>query len=266
MQRAMAHPIRRRIVELLRDADLSFVELLNAVSESNHGKLGYHLRTLKTFVELVPSTNKYRLTDRGRLLDACIRDFRFIILTRKELAQYAQHLRLGDHAVGFYDSDYFKRKISFPFLKVGLSRGEAVVYLVTEHKLDSETREIQRYGIDIDGLQKGAFTIMSAYEWYLRKGKAQAETIIDNWMTLLKEKQKVGFAGLRAATEMEVFFNYAKSKEVLRYEKSLGRQPRLNACALCLYDTHRLDEKQFIRVSNCHGHLISKDIVGKTIV
>lgn len=104
MQRAMAHPIRRRIVELLRDADLSFVELLNAVSESNHGKLGYHLRTLKTFVELVPSTNKYRLTDRGRLLDACIRDFRFIILTRKELAQYAQHLRLGDHAVGFYDS------------------------------------------------------------------------------------------------------------------------------------------------------------------
>ena len=100
----------------------------------------------------------------------------------------------------------------------------------------------------------------------MEKGKAQAQTIIDNLLTLLKEMQKAGFTGLRIAGEMEVFFNYAKIKEVLRYEAALGRQFTADLCGLCLYNTHKLDEKQFIHLGNCHGHLISKDIVGKAVV
>lgn len=105
---------------------------------------------------------------------------------------------------------------------------------------------------------------MSADEWYLRKGKAQAETIIANWLTLLKEKQRAGFKGLRAAGEMEAFFDYAKIKELFRYEASLGRQLTSSMCVLCFYDMNRLDENQLIRLIKCHGHLIFKDIVGKT--
>jgi DNA-binding HxlR family transcriptional regulator len=88
IQRAITHPIRRRIIECLQNGDLSFAELLNAVGEINHGKFGYHLRTLKTFIELEPSTKKYRLTDRGWLLAGLIRDFRFIASRNKEFARY----------------------------------------------------------------------------------------------------------------------------------------------------------------------------------
>lgn len=167
--RAMAHPIKRRIITCLQDRDLSFTELLNAVVERNHGNFGHHLRTLKGFVELEFSTGKYRLTHRGRLLCACIRDFRFITSVDKKLTDYVQNLEMGDHAVGFYTTEDFKHKISFPFLKAGLSKGEAVLYLVAEDELDSEMHEIQRYGIDLDC--KGAFTVMSADEWYLKKVK-----------------------------------------------------------------------------------------------
>jgi DNA-binding transcriptional ArsR family regulator len=263
--KAIAHPIKRRIIECLQDGNLSFIELLNMVGESDHGNFGYHLRTLKEFVELEPSKRKYRLTDRGRLLVGLIRDIRSITLIDSEYAKYVQNLRLGDHAVAFYTTDDFERKISFACLKAGLLQREAVVYLVSENKLDSEIREIQRYGIDLSSLQKEAFSIMSAYEWYVKKGKAQAETITTNWMTLLEEKKKAGFTGLRVVAEVEVFVDYAKTTELLRYEELVGRQINVDLCALCLYAEDRFDEKQFIQAGRLHGHLISNGIVGKMI-
>ena len=104
---------------------------------------------------------------------------------------------------------------------------------------------------------------MSAYEWYLEKGKAQAETIIANWRKLVNEKQKAGFTGLRGAGEMEVFFANSKSKELLRYEAALGRQFAFNLCALCLYDTEWIDETQVTQLNKYHGHRIFKDIALK---
>jgi len=130
--------------------------------------------------------------------------------------------------------------------------------------VDSETQAIQRYGISADYFGTEAFTIMSADEWYLKRGRAQPPTIIANWLTLLNEKQKAGFTGLRVAGEMEVFFDNAKVTELLRYEAMLGRQFAFDLCAMCLYDVNRLEEKQVIQLNKCHGHEIFKDIALKT--
>jgi len=266
IHRALAHPIRRRIIECLQERNvLSFRELLKYVGIGNHGKLGFHLKALTGLVERKPSMKKYRLTDRGQLAGELIWDIRFITdRGGRDLAheptRYVRHLRFGDHAVLYYDTEDIKREITFPFLEAGLPKGEAVVYLVPEHKLDSESREIQRYGISADYFRTEAFTIMSADEWYLKKGKAQAKTIIDNLQKLREEKQKAGFTGLRGAGEMEVFFENAKIKELLRYEAALGRQLASNVCGLCLYDVNRLEEKQVIQLNKYHGHAIFKDI------
>lgn len=264
IQIAMAHPTRRRIIECLRDDDLSFTDLLKSASAANHGNFGYHLRALKGYVEIDPSTKKHRLTYRGRLLDACIRDFRFITSASKKTVEYAKALEMGDHAFALYETEDFKRRIAFPFLEAGLVRSEAILYLVSEHKLDSEIREIQRYGIDLDSLPKEAFTVMSAEEYYLRKGKAQSERILGNFENMLRKRQKVGFAKLRGAGEVDVFFENAKARELMRYEEASGRQSGPNACALCLYDSSRLDLDQFIQVYSYHGHIVSKDMVGRT--
>jgi hypothetical protein len=180
-----------------------------------------------------------------------------------EPTRYVRRLRFGDHAILYYDTEDVKREISFPFLEAGLPKGEAVVYIVSERKLDSENQAIQRYGISADYFRNGAFTIMSADEWYLEKGKAQAKTIIANTLSLLKEKQKAGFTGVRGAGEMEIFFANTKSKELLRYEAALGRQLAFDLCALCLYDTEWIDEKRIIQLNKCHGHRIFRDIALK---
>jgi len=267
IHRAMSHPVNRKIIDCLHDENLGFTELLNKVGDDgNHGRFGYHLRTLSKFVELEPTTKKYRLTDKGKLLSAVIHDFRFLTSKGKEASRYAERLTIGDHAVAFYDNDDFKRQISFPFLKAGLSSGEATVYIVSEEKLDSEIREIQEYGIDLDRLPTEAFTIMSASEWYLRKGRAKAKTIVTNWQTLTHQKKKAGFTGVHAAGETAVFINNGKTEELLRYGEALGRQLAFDLCVLCLYDKNILEERHITRVLHCHGHMISKDLLGETVV
>lgn len=270
LHRALSHPVRRQIIEhLQKQKALSFYELLQCATTLNHGKLGFHLRVLKGLIEREPSTNKYRLTNRGKLAAEVICTVR-LTMTKDELTltheptRYVRRLELGDHAVLFYDTQEIKRKISFPFLEAGILKGEAAVYLTAEHKLDSEKQEIQKYGINLDHINKETLTIMSAEEWYMKKGKAQAQTIIDNWLKLLKEKQKAGFTGLRAATEIEVFFNYAKNKELVRYENALGKHLVYTQCRLCLYNTHKLDEQEFIQLNHSHGHSIFKGIAFKT--
>lgn len=259
----MTHPIRRRIIESLQDNNLSFTELLQTVDEANHGRFGFHLRALQEFVKLEPSTKKYHLTNRGTLLAHVIQNFRSTSSRREIHKEYAENLVSRDHALGLYADEKFKRKMLHPFLKAGLLAGEAVLYLAPEHKLDSEIKEIQGYGIDLENLRKEAFTIMSAYEWYLEKGKAQDKTIIANWLELIKEKKNAGFSGIHAIGEMNVFLDYAK-KALLKYEKSLGKKLPRGLCALCLYNTEKLDSDLFPQLINCHSHLISKDIVGQT--
>ena len=261
LHEALAHPIRRRIIESCQENNRLFSEFLKLISNGNHGKLGFHLRALRGLVELEPSTKKYRLTDRGWLAAELIWDTRFLTARsgrslQTKPARYARRLRLRDHGVLFYDTEDFKHKITFPFLEAGLLKGEAIVYLVSEHKLDSESREIQGYMMDVDYFRKEAFTIMSSYEWYLKKGRAHAETIVANWQTLLEEKLNAGFTGLRVAGEMEVFFDHAKINDLLIYEETLGRQLSPSICALCLYEKPRLDNKQILTLHQSHGHTI----------
>ena len=131
-------------------------------------------------------------------------------------------------------------------------------------QLDRESRQIQGYDINLDLRQ--ALTILSADEWYLRKGKARPETIIANFLTLHKEKQKRGFTETRIAGDIEAFFNHAKTTELLRYKKMLGRQFATKLCGLCLYDIRRLGENQLTQVIKCHGHIISQGAIGRTSV
>ena len=109
-------------------------------------------------------------------MDACIRDFRFILSVSRESAKYAEGLGRSDHAVGLCPTEEFKHEIAFPFLKAGLLKGEIVAYVAPEHKQSLIAKEILNYGINGDYLSNGTFTIMSAYDWYLEKDKRRIKS------------------------------------------------------------------------------------------
>jgi DNA-binding transcriptional ArsR family regulator len=265
--KALSHPTNRRIIECLAEEDLSFTQLLNRINgPCEHGKFGYHLRRLTEFVEFEPATKKYKLTYRGRLLLDIIREFHIRVQKGTYPLRYAEQLTAGAHAFAVFNSESLKHEIVFPFFKAGLSKGYAAVYLVGEEKLHSEVLALKKRGIDLDSLPTGAFTVMSSFDWYIQKGKAEGKTIKENLKRLLEEKKKVGFAGLWCATEMAVFLDNGKDKELLQYEESLGRQFGLDVAGICLFDNKRFAEMGISQLYKCHGHIISEEICGKTKV
>jgi DNA-binding transcriptional ArsR family regulator len=266
---AINHPVRREILKHLREnRALSFNELSKCVTIGNHGRVGFHLRALAGLVEHEPSTGKYQLTDAGQMAISLIEDFQFLAGRTKQMKlgapiNYVQNLVLGDHSLLLYDTEMFKREISFSFLKEGLLKRQAAFYVVSENKLDSENRQAEKHGISFDQIHSGAFTILPSEEFYLRKGKAQAKTIIANWLKLAKEKQTAGFKGLYVAAELEPFFENAKGKELLTYERVLAQQYPSTVCAICLYSTQTLEEKELVQLTKSHGHLITRQFAWK---
>ena len=261
----LSHSIRRRIIKCLEEQEsLSFNDLLKLVKNKNHGELGFHLRALEGLIEK-KSPDEYSLTNKGLLAAGLIDDISLILSrTTQDLLsspiRYVQSLVLGDHAFFLSDSETNKKDTCFSYLRAGLANGEAAVFFAREQKLDSYVHEIPRHGISAKYIDEKALIIMSAEEWYINKGKAHAQTILSNWTKLIKAKQKAKFLGLRGAGEMDVFFDYAKTRELLTYERMLGKNFTVNLCALCIYDANRLDERQFRQMVTFHGHVISKDI------
>jgi len=264
----LSHSMRRSIIKCLEEqGSLSFNDLLKLVNTKNHGELGFHLRALKGLIEKT-SSDDFSLTNKGLLAADLLDDISLIFSrTTSDLlnspVRYVQSLTFGDHAFFLCDSETHKKDMCFSYLRAGLANGEAAVFFAREQKLDSYVHEIRRDGINAEYIDKEALIIMSAEEWYINKGKAHAQTIISNWTKLLKAKQKARFLGLRGAGEMDVFIDCAKTKELLTYERMLGRNFALNSCVLCIYDANRLDERQFRRMATFHGHIISKDIAYK---
>lgn len=127
--------------------------------------------------------------------------------------------------------------------------------------MDREAKELRESDMHIEELEeRGAFTIMSAEEWYLRRGRASADVIIDNWSELAKEKMKEGYRGLQVAVEMDAFFNSRKTGELLVYERKLGRRIPQMFCALCQYKASRLEPDQLVSLVEAHGHGIFEGI------
>jgi uncharacterized RDD family membrane protein YckC len=71
----LTHPLRRQILINLSDNELSLTDLLN-ILEVDTGKLSFHLRSLKTFIEQTPAY-KYRLNGKGESAVRIIHDIEF---------------------------------------------------------------------------------------------------------------------------------------------------------------------------------------------
>lgn len=179
---------------------------------------------------------------------------------------YVEKLSCGDHAMLLYRNEIVSQSISISFLSSGLQRGAAGVYLASERRIDQVTSELRRRGIDTEELEKkGAFAVMSAEEWYLRRGKASADMIIGNWLKLAKDKIKEGYKGLQAVGETDCFFDNGEVKELMVYEKKLGKRFSLPVCALCVYDAARVEPKHFWSLMEAHGHGIFQGTAFKSI-
>jgi len=62
----LSHPIRRKIIELVAENDVSFTELMQELGLNETGTLTFHLRQMERALEKT-SDGKYRLSELGRI-------------------------------------------------------------------------------------------------------------------------------------------------------------------------------------------------------
>jgi len=260
-------------LECLWERDSSFVWLSNFCG-IDHGKLGFHTRKMKGLIEKDVETNFFRLTREGKMYyEWFVRAGQYFkrqrldseISTLHNPMKCIESLGLTDHASLFYNDATEKQDVCFRFLKLGLIRGLAVIYLTSEREMDREKKEMEKYGLDVQELEEnGSFTYMSAEDWYLYRGNSSVNKIIDNWMQLKDQKRRKNYAGIQTASNMNVFIDNLKESEVFAYEKRLGQRLSFEVCRLCMYDAPKLRPEQITFLCGTHGHNIVNGIADST--
>ncbi len=215
---------------------------------------------MSKIVKRVPKEKTYQLTQSGRvvrdwLAQAPSPNAKGDLEPAPAYVTYASQLGLNEHAFALYEGADSRRAIAFPFLAKGLTRSLASIYIVSEKEMDPERKEMRRRYFGVEEFEeRGALTIMGAEEWFMRRGKASSPVIIENWSKLLQEKMSQGYKGIQVAGDTSFFFESSRASELLAYEKEIGRNFPKSMCAICMYDSHRVDSGQVRSLIGSHGH------------
>ena len=82
----------------------------------------------------------------------------------------------GDHICTFYETEEEYRAVVPPFIRLGLERGERVIYLADLRAADSVVDALRGTGIQVEPfLERGQLTILTASSTYAPDGRFDPE-------------------------------------------------------------------------------------------
>lgn len=158
-------------------------------------------------------------------------------MKEQTIIDFVEQMKPTDHAIMFYSKPEDKREVLFAFLKAGLDRGEAAVYVAAQETPDEIRQAMRQFGIDVERLEgSGALRVISYRDWYFKGGKFSIPDTMALWKTAYDEVTAKGFRGLRVTGEMTCFFEQKMVKELLEYERALHRVLEMPLTAICAYD------------------------------
>lgn len=142
-----------------------------------------------------------------------------------------------DHILAIYPDVYAKLEEAFEFLKDGLDRNEAIIFLTDEMTRDDILKKMSRdWKIDACSLEKkGDITVSTVKEWYFPRGFVDSEAIIEKWKSASELAERNGRAGLRVFGDASPWFANGFGREVVEYEAQLERKFDIPMTAICGY-------------------------------
>jgi sugar-specific transcriptional regulator TrmB len=159
--------------------------------------------------------------------------------------RFMEQLRPTNHLIFVYDSPEAKYNVLFNYLKVGLNKGEAGVYVTTDENPSQIREAMKRFGIKVEKYEKtNALQIFGYEDVYIIDGKFSMTTTINLWNKLYNEALKQGFKGLRVTGEMACFFKHNLIRELIEYEKELHRVLDIPMIAICAYNADMLNKSK----------------------
>ena len=165
-------------------------------------------------------------------------------MKEQEITDFVRQMKPTDHVVLFYSKPEEKREVLFTFLKAGLDQGKAAAYVATQESPDEIRRGMEAFGIDVGRFEdSGALHVFPYKDLYFKGGRFSIANVMGLWKTLYEDATAKGFKGFRAAGEMACFFKEKGLKELVEYERALGRSFEMPLEGICAYDANDLAEK-----------------------
>ncbi len=184
------------------------------------------------------------------------------IAVHEKMIRFMEQLRPTNHLIFVYDSPEAKYNVLFTYLKVGLEKEEAGIY-VTGDETPSQIREaMKEFDIQVEKYEKtGALRISRYEDIYLADGELDVATTMKSWNTLYNRALKNGFKGLRVTGETAWFFKSKLIPELIEYEKSLHRVMDIPMIAICAYNAKMLNRSKdpiniYTELARAHGTVL----------
>ncbi len=180
----------------------------------------------------------------------------------EKLIDYMEGLRPTNHLIFVYQTPEAKYNVLFNYLRAGLKKGEAAVYVTSEESPDQIREAMKRFAIDVEKTEKtGALHIVGYEDIYLEDGKYSPLATINSWNKLFNTALKNGFEGLRVTGETAWFFKHKLVPELIEYEKSLHKVMEIPMIAICAYNANNLNKSKdplniYAELARAHGTVL----------
>ncbi len=166
----------------------------------------------------------------------------------------------GTHFCQFYNSQADLLDQVVPYLKAGLERNEAVVWVTSPPLTPPAAREVLRAAVgDIDLYESRRQLFIAPHtEWYLQGGVFDRQRVLDGWLAFLQTALDCGFDGLRV-TGNTAWLEKAGWSDFTEYEHAIsGAIAGRPVLVLCTYDLERCGANEILDVVKNHDFALIK--------
>ena len=168
-------------------------------------------------------------------------------------------LRPGHHLCCLYETEEEHRALLTPFLRLGLERGEKVVYIADVHTREAVLQYLTGDGLDPKAhLESGQLVLAMPQETYLRDGPFDPDKMIAFLRAATEQALAEGYPALRVTGEMTWALGGAPgSDRLIEYESKLNDFfPGSPCLAICQYDRRRFGPAVLLDVISTHPAIV----------
>lgn len=180
------------------------------------------------------------------------------------MSEQLERMGHGDHVCLIYENKQEQMSAVIPYVKQGLERGEACVYIVDELSVDEVKQAFRDAGVDAEREERsGSLIFMTKRESYLKSGTFDPESMIAQLDKATLGSVSAGYSGLRITGEMTwALGDCCGCDRLIQYEALLnGYFPGSKATAICQYNRNRFSPEIIRDVLRTHPVAIVGDQV-----
>lgn len=169
-----------------------------------------------------------------------------------------EQLKLGDHAAFFFKSNEERLAYAIPYLIQGLQNNERCLYITDENTVFEVLVRFHQAGVDVRKAQRrGALTVLTKRETYLRHGPFEPEKMIADLHSEVKYSLEHAFAGLRATGEMSWALDLPSAfARLVEYEDKLQKLWPAELGALCQYNETLFSAELVEKMISLHSVIV----------